>query len=287
MFVNSCAQLVDQYQYAIIDLGALPEDALPSGLDVKRLVPELLAGDFAKMPGLVCLRSIPDQTRALLQENLESAFRGERQHLFSCLLNADDAFETSSIVRHLTSHLILGSPQGKVFLRYYDPRVLQHLEWIFDPSQRRALFGPITHWAVCEPLLLRKIARPEIAGSRRWSVSAEQRQWLDQVGLLNETLEQVRRSQHALKAAEAGPLEALARRILAAMEIAEKCYGLSHDQDLIAFATHAVFHGDDFHEQDVVQTLLSSLSDGENTYADAAPLIDQHLQAQRKAEPHQ
>jgi hypothetical protein len=250
MFVNSCAQLVDQYQYAIIDLGALPEDALPSGLDVRRLVPELLAGDFAKMPGLVCLRSIPDQTRALLQENLESAFRGERQHLISCLLNTDDAFEMSPIVRHLTSHLILGSPQGKVFLRYYDPRVLQHLEWIFDPSQRRA-------------------------------------QWLDQVGLLNETLAQVRRSQPVLKTAEAGAPEALARRILAAMAIAEKCYGLNHDQDLIAFATHAVFHGDDFHEQDVVQTLLSSLSDGENTYADAAPLIDRHLQAQRKAEPHQ
>lgn len=279
------AFLIDQYRYAIVDLAALPEDALSSGIELRRLVPELLAGDSSKLPGLICLSDISDKERVLLQENLESAFRGERQHLISSLLDVDDAIKPSSVVRHLTSRLIVDSPQGKAFLRFYDPRVFQHLEWILEPSQRRALFGPITHWAVCEPLRLRKIARPEVAGRRRWSVSAEQRRWLDQVGLLNETLKKARRQQPALKTTEVDALEALGRRILAAMAVAETRYGMNHDQDLVAFATHAVLHGDDFHVREVVQTLLASLADGENTYADSGTLIDESLQAQRQAEP--
>lgn len=279
--------LIDQYRYAIVDLAALPEDALPSGIEVRRLVPEMLAGDSAKLPGLICLSDISDKNRVYLQENLESAFRAERLHLLSCLLNAENTIDSSTVVRHLTSRLIVDSPQGKAFLRYYDPRVLQHLEWILEPSQWRALFGPISQWAVCEPLRLRKIVRPEIPGSRRWSVSAKQRRWLDHVGLLNETLKKASRRQHTLKTSEADDLEALGQRILAAMAVAETRYGMNHDQDLVAFATHAVLHGDDFHEREVVQTLLASLADDENTYADSGPLIDECLQAQRRAEPRQ
>lgn len=282
MSENGRALLIDQYRYGIVDVAALPEDALPSGIGIEALVPELLAGDSAKMPGLVCLSRISGQVRAHLQDNLEAAFRGEKQHLLSCLLNTEDACEPSFLRNHLTRRLILDSPSGKVFLRYYDPRVFEHLEWILEPSQRRALFGPITEWAICCPCRLRRITRPE-TGSSRWYVGAERRRWLDRVGLINQTLKQAERHQPALAAGDDRPAQALPQRILAAITIGERRYGLTHDQDLIAFATHALRYGDDFHERGIVQTLFASLAGGESTYADASPMIDKNFQAQGTA----
>jgi hypothetical protein len=282
MHPKSGVYLIDQYQYGIIDRAALLGDELPSSIEVQALVPDLLADDHAKMPGLVWLPGLSDTDRALLQENLDSGFRGERQHLLSCLLACDGAIDPPSMARHLIHCLILESPQGKVFLRYYDPRVFQHLEWILEAPQRRALFGPIERWTVCEPDQPRTVDRPGSCNSQRWFTSAEQRRLLDNVGIINETFKLAFRQRPDLGPDDAAHREVLARRIIAAIDCAEQRYGITQDKDLIIFAVHALLHGEDFHERPFMQTLLASMAENDSTYADACALIDESTWAQEK-----
>lgn len=282
MHAKSGVYLIDQYQFGIIDRAALLGDELPSSIEVQALVPDLLADDHAKMPGLIWLPGLSDTDRALLQENLDSAFRRERQHLLSCLLACDGSIDPPSMARHLTHCLILESPQGKVFLRYYDPRVFQHLEWILEAPQRRALFGPIERWTVCEPDQPRTIDRPGLGNSQRWFASAEQRRLLDNVGIINETFKQVFRQQPDLAPAAPSHREVLARRVIAAIDCAGQRYGITHENDLIAFAMHALLYGESFHERPFMQTLLASLADNDSTYADACALIDESIWDQEK-----
>lgn len=283
MHPKSGVYLIDQYQYGIIDRAALLGDELPSSIEVQALVPDLLADDHAKMPGLVWLPGLSDTDRALLQENLDSGFRGERQHLLSCLLACDGAIDPPSMARHLIHCLILESPQGKVFLRYYDPRVFQHLEWILEAPQRRALFGPIERWTVCEPDQPRTIDRPGLCNSQRWFASAEQRRLLDSVGIINETFKKVFRQQPDLTPADTSHREVLARRVIAAIDCAGQRYGIPHENDLIAFAIHALLYGDNFHEYAFMQTLLASLAERGHSYADASHLIEASAWQQDKS----
>lgn len=246
--------LIDHYQFAIVDLAALPDAAVPEGISVEKMVPELLAADADKMPGLINLSGLSSDGRAYLQANLEAGFEGKQQHLLSALLSSEASFDAPAMLRHLTRHLVLESPQGKAFLRYYDPRVFRHLAWILKPSQYRALFGPINRWTLCAPDAPRTMTAPPTATrSQTWHASAEQRQWLDRLGMVNETLRQIAHEYPEHKLSETQALEEVSRRILAAMDIAESQHGLTHENDLVAYATNALLRGDNTQKQDLTQ----------------------------------
>lgn len=261
---------LDHHSHAIVDRAAMDGHALPDDIRPLPLVPAELETDADKMPGLIVLSSLSATSKAALVDNLEAALAGQTQSLLSCLLDVPPQVTTQALRRHLVSRLVLPCPQGRVFLRFYDPRVFRHLQWILDGEQQRALFGPVTRWTLCISGLESRPRPKATTHFTRWHVSAAQRAQLDRVGLLNHVL-----AQRQLASPDAAPAfeTAPAQVIDSAIDVAQTRYGFRHEGDLVAFALHALDAGSTFHEHTIIQSLIAELDNNECSYADASAAL--------------
>jgi len=196
----------------------------------------------------------------LLVMNLKLAEEDPGEHLISCLLAVDPAVSTGSLAFHLTSRLILGSPQGEVFLRYYDYRVFPHLVREFSPMYLKSLFGPkgqIQEWTYRFQNEWITVPVPEVTEGvpLYWHIDDETHKKLEYTGLLETTLRGYRK--HLARPWQSreeyedhiGPAKA-------AIVLAQRCYHLSAPDDLTAFGLHALCFGANFHLLPSIHRLL-------------------------------
>jgi hypothetical protein len=260
-------QILARHGYVIINLNGLPEnkaEALQAALPLSRLVPTGLKGDTARMPVLLSVADLDDARRTALRAHLQMF--EEKGH--ACLLDAPEA--TDREVRlHLTRRLLIESPRGKIFLRYFDPRVFPHLVRILPPDRVRALFGPIQHWTIPFQKSWRSYERPEVSGiiPLHWTTDAQQADYiLKRIGPTNTVL----RRWCAGLGRDIPPAEfdSLAAHIDRAL-LAARQYGLHADNDITAFALHLIEHGEHFHRHPRIQPLLEN-----NRYETATALFN-------------
>jgi hypothetical protein len=132
----------------------------------------------------------------------------------------------------------------------------------------RALYGPINTWTVpFQDEWLELPAPGEGVKREFWGVNAEERAALDRVGYINMALKELKwhRGQPWRDLAEYTGFAAIADRAL--MTGARECR-LKHPDDLIAFASHALIHGERFYRHPRIQRLLGQTRKG--GYAGAA-----------------
>lgn len=141
-------------------------------------------------------------------------------------------------------------------LRFYDSRS-QALLWpMLSPVQRQALLGPILAWHTLDA-----VAAPVIRDNpqgRREDFELEARQWqaIHRHGIVNRAL--------ALRAYERDR-QPTQHEVDAAVAAADRAgrYGLTDDEDSVAFVCHALSWHPEFDMHPRVQALLASRPDGD------------------------
>jgi len=257
--MSTHGDLLKQHNFALIDRAAVHHKPWHDSLPMLPLAPERLRSDEAAMPALLALG--PDAPYLdLLEQSLIAAEEDPSWHLLSCLLVADPDLSADDLADHLTSRLILDSPQGKVFLRYYDHRVFPHLARILAPARLKSLFGPekqVLQWTYRFQHEWITVPIPEITEGvpLYWSVDAKTREKLEYTGLINTVLH--KHSRHLKRPWQ--DWEEYEKHIdpaEAAIVLGQHRYHLSATDDLTAFGLQALTYGKDFHLFPAIQRIL-------------------------------
>lgn len=158
-------------------------------LDVCCLLPKGFARHKRMMPLLVHLGSLQRSRRIELLEQAEEWVRNHHMPLFSALFTSQ--YDAGHVRAMLVDRMVCRRPDRVgVWLRYHDPRVFRHLQWLLDAEQRSALMGPAVIWLGFDPLLRHwcRWSRPDSQGNQRLHLSQEQWQAIEQFEALNRCL---------------------------------------------------------------------------------------------------
>lgn len=170
------------------------EAALWSDLATTPIVPNKIKVQAELMPRLFTLRGMSDDTCSNLLERARRHEKYSRQPFFSALLFSDA--DTVAVAAHLSRRLLGDAPDGShVLFRYFDPRVFSHLKWLLDTSQMALLMGRVTRWswrnAAGDWEQHERVGAPSALS--RLHLTPEQSSSLRRLGLLNKTLDQLKR----------------------------------------------------------------------------------------------
>jgi hypothetical protein len=186
--VISGEDIFARHDYALVDRQMLDPEPWREALPLQVLVPKALRGDEEKMPGLISLRKLNSEQIERLAANLQAAKERREPRFIACLLTVGDE-PPYGIGIHMTRRLLMHTPDGRYFLRYYDPRVFVHLSRIFPVTLFAALYGPLTHWSIPFQDEWITLPYPETPLRREfWSLDAEQRLGIGRILPINRAL---------------------------------------------------------------------------------------------------
>lgn len=240
------------------------ENSLWSDLPVTPLLSEETRSQPQLVPQLLELRSLGDAERVELLERSDRHQRGSRHPYFSALLSTDATFD--EVRAQLARHLMITAPdQTRALLRYYDPRVFKHLRWLLSEDQLNLLLGRIDTWhwqggrggwsnhrRCGTSLLSRLYLQPE-----QWST-------LQRLGLLNKSLQQIRR--HLPDTTDDA---SLARRTDGFLDAAHQHYGLTDAADRCLFAVQAIVYHPAIHTHPQLLQRLARTREATSSYVGA------------------
>ncbi|MFC4278638.1 hypothetical protein [Achromobacter aloeverae] len=239
-----------EYAYAIAD-GALAH-AGPARMASQALVPAQLARSAGVMPRLYDIASATPLTReAALAMALAQEADGEA--LWLCgLLDVDEGVDQATLARALTTRLVLPLPAvGPCFFRYFDPRVLIQLQWLFTPAQMAWLMGPVRCWKYSIGGAWEDMRRPEVFAAESPGITRRQAFALQRMNVINTLLER-------LRPASVAALRGAGQDILRQLEKARD-HGLARLQDQEEYAWHGVTVHPEFDRHPRMQALLANL----------------------------
>ncbi|WP_244106586.1 DUF4123 domain-containing protein [Burkholderia anthina] len=116
-----------------------------AALDMRPCAPRVLAHREELMPHLIDLGALDPQDRHIALARWREEVETERPPVVCAWLDTQSSADT--LVEHIARYLVGPGAHGQsVFWRYYDPRVLSLTLSVLEPTQRRALLGPIDAW---------------------------------------------------------------------------------------------------------------------------------------------
>nr|CDQ36525.1 hypothetical protein BN993_06033 [Virgibacillus halodenitrificans] len=163
---------------------------------------------------------------------------------------------STSLAAYLGRQLKQMTPEGKpALLRFYDPRVLEHLPRIFEPWQLSALLGPIDRWVYLDTELQLRCLEPhgEVRRLGGLKLSAEQWHAIQRIGQINRCRELYR-----TLPGTAGLHKASAKTVDALL-VAARNTGLRDSSEMATFVLHGLTTRDDFYRHPIMQALLGRL----------------------------
>lgn len=235
---------------------------LPDTLTTEVLAPKGLTSSAHLMPKMINLERLPKGDMDALHACLRDA-SGKSEHPPVAFF-VTTKISASEFARHWNAtQLARPRPGRKLWLRVHDPRVLHQLLRIFNPLQRRRLFGKSDafHFFISGKWIT-ALREPDKASGER-TLSSELARWdwprIERLGIVIRALH------------EAGVEDALALTSLGA--VAEKLikralerYDLTEQADLVEFTVRGLQSGPAFDEQPNVARALCPPSDSdENT----------------------
>ncbi|ALM84268.1 DUF4123 domain-containing protein [Bordetella sp. N] len=239
-----------EYAYAIAD-GALAHKG-PARMASQALVPGQLERSAGVMPLLYDIASATPLAReaALV---LALAQEAEDEPLWLCgLLDVDENVPKAVVAQALVTRLVLPLPDvGPCFFRFFDPRVLIQLQWLFTPAQMAWLMGPVRRWKYNIAGAWEEMRRPEVFAADSPGITARQSFALQRMNVINTLLER-------LQPASVASYRSAGQEILRQLEKARD-HGLSRLQDQEDYAWHGMTVHPDFDRHPLIQQRLSAL----------------------------
>jgi Domain of unknown function (DUF4123) len=251
----------DEQPLVVIEPGGSPELPMLNGMSGVALQhPKLVAHDVL-LPRLIDMREQPPGSQAALIEYQDDC----NQRRVSSRVCAALASErpANDIARHLAKQSVRRSASGEHYwLRFWDPLVLVHLQWIWSADELKTLMAPFSQWTVfIQGQVLHLHEHAALPGLLMQSASNKHPAALVDVGILNAALRQIGWTLDEVP--QLGP------SLWASVRCARNDYGLHHDDDLALFASQAQRWGACFPEQTDIKAALALTTDGETRYVDA------------------
>lgn len=171
------------------------EAALLNGLPATPLLPEKVKAQPELMPRLISLRGMSDATCCDLLERAQRHEKYSRHPFFSALLVTKA--DTRIVATHLSRRLVIRTQNNdSALIRFFDPRVFRHLNWMLTEAQMNLLMGPVTHWSWRNTdgawQQHTRVEVPSVLSGLR--LTPEQWGSLQRLGLLNKSLRQIERN---------------------------------------------------------------------------------------------
>jgi hypothetical protein len=239
-----------EYAYAIAD-GVLAH-AGPARMASQTLVPAQLTRSAGVMPVLYDIAGATPLVReaALV---LALAQEADGDDLWLCaLLDVDENVTKPALAQALTTRLVLPLPGvGQCFFRYFDPRVLVQLQWLFTPAQMAWLMGPVRRWKYSIAGAWEEMSRPAVFAAESPSITAHQAFALQRMNVINTLLER-------LQPASVSAYRSTGQAILRQLEKARD-HGLQRLQDQEEYAWHGLTVHPDFDRHPLMQEKLANL----------------------------
>lgn len=236
--------------YALSD-GAI-DKRMPAEPVGRSLVPGRLADSADVMPRLHDIGGAAPRDReaalALLSEQ-----QGDGGTPWLCaLIEVDDDCRADYLAHILIDRLVLVLPGvGPCLFRYFDPKVLVHLEWLLTDPQIAWLMGPVRQWKYPLDGEGRTLIRPDTPAPRELQPTAAQVFALRHMQVLNDVLTRL----------APGPVadrQEQGSRILHHLEKAAG-HGLRKLRDLEAYAWHGMTVHPRFDTHPLMQQRLQSM----------------------------
>ncbi|WP_164972160.1 DUF4123 domain-containing protein [Luteimonas sp. YGD11-2] len=238
MIVELDHRLFLAQDYAIINPMQVGREAY-SDLSPLRLQPKGLERHEHILPLLVDLKSLEAAHRIELLERTLSWAQRHHMPLFSALFSSEHTY--AQVFSELLRRTVLQREGGqRVWLRYYDPRVFRHLQWLLDDEQLATLMGSAQTWLGFDPLCRRwhQWTRPNAAKGLYLRLDSEQWQAVSHLEALNRCLRDL-----AEMGQESG--DDIAKRVLEGLLVARR-QGLAHFSDAALFALQQLEYGPEF-----------------------------------------
>jgi len=267
------SELLERHQYALVDRVAISAEILKRfplvPLDHWELRNE---DDSDQMPAL-----LPLEPGAPHMELLAACMTlGEEEpgaNPVATFIVVSPDIKPGRLQTHLSSRLIVQSPQGRAFLRYYSSDVFPHLVRILAPARLKSLFGPekqVYQWTYRFQNEWITVPVPDVTKGvpLSWIIRREEHESLDLVGEVNKTLDAYQKKMgrpwkdHAEWNEKACAAEHFIR-------IAQRTHRLDAPADLIAFAMQALAHGERIHSHPRIHNLLKDTASRPSAYHDA------------------
>jgi hypothetical protein len=192
----------------------------------------------------------------------------------TCLFRTQSALE---IVRqHCLKKLILQSPDlRKFFLRFYDPRVLVHLLYLFDAEQLAGIFMGLQAYSFFLDGAWHTVTAPQVSVDlAKYRVSQNQLEKIQRIQTMNRVLDQLSdRPRYTTIHAEV--YRRYCENIDQLVVRAEQQLGLTLQEDQALFACHALTIHPAFDQHPKIKTLLSQRNSQEQSYTDMAALLSE------------
>lgn len=228
-------------------------------LDAWRLLPKGLERHHRKMPLLVHLANVEESLRLTLLERADHWLRDHHMPLFSALFSCPEP--PDEVRTSLVTRMLLRRDDGRrAWLRYHDPRVFRHLQWLLATQQLAALMGPTQRWLGFDPLCRRWLqwSRPDVVPHQRLSLGAEQWRAVEQFEALNGCLRD-------LSEEGCNTDDKTARALLEGLLEASQ-HGLVQSSDTMLYARQHLEHGPGISRFPEVAMRLRQAGEGETSY---------------------
>lgn len=238
------------HPWALID--ASWREELPAHWPVSVIAPAFLGEDTGRCPVLLDLREVPAPDRGELIDQLATRVR-DREDVGVSLLLASPA-QPERLIAHLAERLVLrprGSDAPKQ-LRYFDPGTFLQLPRVLGDDGMAWLLGPIESAQVPWAGQWTQVERPATRAPHL-RLRDTQLQALSRIGAVNRAA--LRMAAPASAADWIERCRRIDRHVLRAIER----HGLSHVDDLSAFAGHALQHHAAFDTHPLLAALFKQL----------------------------
>lgn len=258
VFIELDHRLFLEQDYAIINPMQVGKEQY-ADLDTQVLLPKELERHRRMMPLLVHLASMDQSCRLELLERSEHWARHHHMPLFTALFSSSSVPER--VRTTFVARMLLQRDDGRrTWLRYHDPRVFRHLQWLLNGDQLAAVMGAAETWLGFDPLHRRWIQwrRPDAANHQRLRLDARQWQAVEQFEALNGCLRDL---------ADEGKNcdDDVARRLLEGLLDAQR-QGLMQSADRILFARQQLEHGPGIERLPAVALRLRKACEREASY---------------------
>lgn len=258
-------RLLDEHDFAVVD--PLLVEALPPDLPAIPMAPLSLVNEAHLMPMLVPLNEASEAAKTACLEGIEQAALAGRQPAVSTLLRTDA--DPERVRTHAAARIVLPTKTlGSLWLRWHDPRVFLQLRWMFRPELLRTLFGPVH---ACTLFHAGGWHCAEVDASSQhaaWRTSVDEDARLLDIGLINDTLVALPPLARVDEVAQSS------RAIHELLQRARHRHGLSHEDDLRAFALQGMTVHAAFDDHPLIRPLLQHCAP-DDTYADRSAVLEQ------------
>ncbi|MDN5782753.1 MAG: DUF4123 domain-containing protein [Luteimonas sp.] len=235
-------------------------------LNARRLLPKGMERHERMLPLLVHLASLNESQRIELLERTEQWARHYHMPLFSALFSSQ--YAPDRVNADLLVRVVLRRASGqRAWLRYHDPRVFRHLQWLLDKEQLAALMGPAQTWLGFDPLCRHwhQWPRPDVSGHPRLRLDAGQWQAVAHFEALNHCLRDLADEGEA---SDDDTARALLDGLLEARQ-----QGLAQSMDAMLYARQRLEHGPGMSQLPAVALRLRQTREYQTSYVAACDTL--------------